>query len=82
MLCEFSGRVGFASSEAVGQLFSEPERFGFIDSTHQVPHAARTSLLQHQPAGALSSGLLLRPLFCPFPLQPPEDRKRMEMKKP
>lgn len=64
-------------SEAVRQLLVEPERPGVIDGAQQVPHAPRTPLLQHQPAGLLSSRLLLGPLLRPFSPQPPEDGKMM-----
>lgn len=66
-------------SEAVRQLFSEPEWLGFVDCAQQVPRASRAPLLQHQPAGSLQSRLLLRSLLRPFSLQPPDDGKRMKM---
>lgn len=68
---------GFAS-EAVGQLFGESERLGFIEGTKQIPCSPHAPLLQHQPAGALSSHLLRRPLLRPLPLQPPEDGEGRE----
>lgn len=64
-------------SEAVRQLLVEPERPVVIDDAQQVPHAPRTPFLQHQPAGLLSSRLLLGPLLSPFSPQPPEDGKMM-----
>lgn len=70
------GLLCLFGSEAVGQLFCEPERFGFVHRTHQVPHTSSPPLLQHQPARVLPSRLLLCSLLCPLPLQPAEQRKR------
>lgn len=39
------GVPGWVGSEAVGQLFSDSERFAFTGGAHQVPYAPRTPLL-------------------------------------
>lgn len=66
------GVLGWFGSETVGQLFSESEWSVLSGSAHQVPHASCTPLLQHQPAGVLSSRLLLCSLLRPLSLQPSE----------
>lgn len=73
---EREGLLCLFGSEAVGQLFCEPERFGFIHRAHQVPHTPSPPLLQHQPARVLPSRLLLCSLLCPLPLQPADQRKK------
>lgn len=72
----WEGLLCLLGSEAVGQLFCEPERFGFIHRARQVPHTSSPPLLQHQPARVLPSRLLLCSLLCSLPLQPAGQRKK------
>lgn len=57
---------------AVG-LF-ESEGLDLVDRVVEVVHASGASFFHQQPAGALSSSLLLQPLLQPLPSQPPAQK--------
>lgn len=57
---------------AVGLV--KTEGLDLVDGVVQVVHAPGASLFHQQPAGALSSSLLLQALLHPLPPQPPAQK--------